>query len=121
MKTGTETGMSGIWQNELSSRLELVTLGGSEIAGSFEAGVGASKVRRSLTGFYDASPQDGSCALGFVVSWPEERSVTVWSGRYEAERDVIVTTWLLSSGAQRDEWRSITIGHDEFRRSPEDG
>jgi hypothetical protein len=119
MEHGATTHISGRWENQLTSRVRFVTSNGS-ITGTFTSGVGAAGTEHALTGFYDPSPRHGSCTLGFVVSWPDEHSVTVWSGHYEAERDVIVATWLLSSDTARGDWRSTTIGHDEFRRLREE-
>jgi len=106
----------GAWQNQLGSRVELITQKTGELTGTFVPAVGAPIGPHLLVGFYDDSPADGSCTLGFVVRWPEEHSVSAWSGRYESGRDVIVATWLLSAAIPQDAWRATSIGCDEFRR-----
>ena len=111
------THIEGTWHNQLGSRVELMTQKAGELTGTFVSGVGAATGPHLLVGFYDDSPPDGSCTLGFVVSWREEHSVSAWSGRYESGRDAIVATWILSAAIPQDAWRATSIGYDEFRRS----
>ncbi len=108
--------IEGTWRNQLGSRVELRTQTAGGLTGTFVPGAGAHIGAHLLVGFYDDSPEDGSCTLGFVVRWPEEHSVSTWSGRYQSGRDVIVATWLLSSALPPDAWRATSIGCDEFRR-----
>ncbi|HVA06569.1 MAG TPA: avidin/streptavidin family protein [Acidimicrobiales bacterium] len=110
------THIVGTWHNQLGSRVELMTQKPGELTGTFVPGLGAVTGSHLLVGYYDDSPEDGSCTLGFVVRWPQEHSVTAWSGRYESGRDVIVAMWLLSAATPQDAWRATSVGCDEFRR-----
>jgi len=117
-------GLSGVWYNQLNSRMTLEEDGKGGLTGSYASVVGESRggVECSLIGAYDTSPS-GEVAVGFVVAWSMElaigSSVTVWSGQYDRERDMIITTWLLTgSGVGSSEWNSTLVGQDWFSRDP---
>jgi len=120
MGDGSASRISGLWYNQLGSRVEFVTDEEGSITGSVHSSVGGVPGSHPLTGYFDPNPGDGRGALGFVVRWPPTHSVTVWAGHYELDRDVILATWLLTGGPfTRDEWRSTLVGHDIFVREPQ--
>lgn len=109
--------LSGHWRNQLASQMELQADETGQLNGTFRSLVGVAGGEHPVRGYFDPAMGQGG-ALGFVVSWrPEEHSITTWCGHYDAEHDCIVTTWLLTGGAlDRNEWRSMLIGHDVFGR-----
>lgn len=116
------TRISGVWYNQLGSRLELEADGDGTLAGTLSSGVGGATGSHTVTGRYDPVPEDDGSALGFVVSWPEAHSVTVWSGHYHVADDAIDATWLLAGEAPTEgEWHTTHIGHDIFSRGPVTG
>ena len=109
--------ISGVWYNQLGSRVELRADEGGTIAGTVESSVGGARGSHRLTGSLDVDPLGSRGALGFAVRWDPVHSVTVWAGHYDLDREVIDTTWLLSGAPYgHDEWRSTLVGHDSFVR-----
>jgi hypothetical protein len=111
--------LNGAWFNEFGSCLDLNADEGGALTGTFRSSVGGVDGGHPVSGFFSPGPGGPDGAVGFAVSWRSAHSVTVWSGRYRAGDDAIVTTWLLSEApSEHGEWRSTSVGHDEFRRSP---
>ena len=110
--------LRGPWTNELDSWMELEARPDGTLTGHYRSSVGADGGPQPLAGYYDPRPENGIAVLGFTVAWPTTHTVTVWSGRYDTERDVITATWLLSGEVDRvDAWRSTLVGADVFTRS----
>jgi Avidin family len=113
--------LNGPWFNQLGSCLDLNADEDGGLTGTFRSFVGGVDGGHPVSGFFSSDPGGSGAAVAFTVSWPSVHSVTVWSGHYRAADDVIVTTWLLSeASSEHGEWRSTSLGHDEFRRSPTD-
>lgn len=110
------TSISGTWYNELASQLDLEADGVGRLSGSLRSGVGEGPGRYPLTGFYDPLPNGDGAVIGFVVSWPNVHSLTVWAGHFNPDENAITTTWLLAGAT--DEWRSTNVGHDRFSHTP---
>lgn len=127
MTTTTErpvTQLSGVWFNQLGSRLEMACDDDGRLTGTFESSVSGARGRHALSGYADPHPADETGAIGFTVSWSPGHAVTVWSGHYHGGRQEIAATWLLTTGGPfgPEAWRSTVIGHDVFRRQqPDDG
>ena len=119
MSDPSEQRLSGRWFNQLGSCLDVIVDGDGRLTGTFLSLVGGEDAEHAVAGFFapDSDGPDGT--VGFAVSWHSAHSVTVWSGHYRHSDDAIFTTWLLSeASSSRVEWRSTSVGHDEFRRSP---
>lgn len=113
--------VEGTWRNELGSVLRLTSTSGNGLAGTYESGVGEDPGARPLVGFHGAPQADGSMVLGFVVRWPLAGSVAVWTGRYDADADLLRATWLLvTDGDAADAWSATRVGGDEFHRRDAD-
>ena len=114
--------ISGVWYNQLGSQLHLQGDEHGRLTGNFHSTVGSPSGDHPVTGFFDPEPEARGGPLGFTVCWPDAHSVTVWSGRYEVDGDIIVATWLLTGHlVGGDDWCSTVIGHDVFRRNPPTG
>jgi hypothetical protein len=117
-------GLSGVWYNQLNSRMTLEDDGKGGLTGQYSSAVGEcpTGLECSLIGAYDTSPS-GAIAVGFVVAWSTEfgsgSSVTAWSGQYDPDRDMIMATWLLTGqGVGQSPWNSTLVGQDWFSRDP---
>ncbi len=109
--------IGGTWYNQLSSRVDLEADAAGRLSGSFHSSVGMVRGEHPIAGYFNPTRDDGG-TLGMVVSWRSASSVTVWSGRFEPDGEIISATWLLTGGpVGHDDWRSTVIGHDVFRRS----
>lgn len=116
--TGTaRTAIDGAWYNELGSHLELATDAEGHLTGTFHSEVGGDERPQPIAGVVDLAPPDGTAVLGFTVSWPATHSVSVWAGQCDLERQVIETTWLLTSELRGEQaWHSMLVGHNRFTR-----
>lgn len=118
---GAAPAVTGCWQNQLGTRLEVRADEGGAITGWIHSHVGGVAGSHPVVGYVAANP-DGRGVIGFAVSWGETRSVTVWSGRYDVGNDVIVANWLLTTADfDENEWQSTRLGHDTFRRTSSEG
>ncbi len=113
--------VSGIWYNELGSKM-ILRAGKSSITGTYITHGGEASNRFNLLGKIN-DPADYSAAIGWVVIWKNEfktmESVTCWSGQVQAFTgiDKIVTTWLLTTEIEMgDDWNATLIGKDVFTR-----
>ncbi len=112
------TRISGTWYNQLGSRLELHADSTGRLSGTFHSGVGGAAVPCAVTGSFDPAPHHEVSVVGFVVLWPDAHAVTVWSGHYHPDEDVITAMWLLAGECNdQGEWRSTHVGHDLFSRT----
>jgi len=113
--------LHGTWLNALKSRLALEHDENGFLEGSYSTvDDQLAGKEHALVGFCDFDGALGAATIGFVVRWPSDHSVTVWSGRYSPASDEITTTWLLSYPGLAEnspEWRSTLVGHDTFVRS----
>ena len=113
--------LQGIWFNQFGSRLNLTVDETGRLAGTFDSSVGGVDRAHPVTGFFAADTESPDGAVGFAVSWGTAHSLTVWSGHYREKDDAIFTVWLLSEASSaHGDWRSTSVGHDEFRRVPSD-
>jgi hypothetical protein len=105
--------IGGSWSNQLGSRMELLEMDDGRIEGTMESPVGGAAGIQPLTGYFQRVGNRG--VIGFVVSWHPTRSITTWSGHYDADAGVIVANWLLTRGDfDENEWQSTMVGHDVF-------
>ena len=116
--------LSGTWCNQLYSTLTVDEDGKGGLTGTIACASG------EFAGFefpvvcsYDPAPRLSSTAVAFVTNWANSdsngRSVTAWSGQYDADTDTIVATWMLTAETgvdPTDEWHSTLIGQDFFSR-----
>ena len=117
--------LSGTWYNELGSKMVL-KLDGGEIRGTYETAVGQAYGTYELVGRANTQPSQGGQAVGFSVAWQNEHvtshSATSWSGQYQLGEDgeeQIYTLWLLAREVlPGDDWASVQVGQDVFRREP---
>lgn len=109
--------LNGVWSNELDSQMVIECHLDGTLSGRYQSSVGVEGEEQPLTGYVDTAPENGVAVLGFLVAWPASHSVTVWSGRYDIDEDVITATWLLCGEVDRHNvWRSTLVGCDLFTR-----
>jgi hypothetical protein len=110
--------LTGTWHNQLGSELVIEADGAGRLTGHYTSGAGAvAGTGYPLVGTYDPNPQATMTVLGFVVDWTEVHAVTAWSGQYHHEDRTIEATWLMATErGEGDEWKSMFVGHDLFRR-----
>lgn len=113
--------ISGIWYNQLGSKMKLSVDNGS-IEGVYHTAVGNAAGIYKLVGRTDID-DDQSQNIGFVVSWENESgssdSVTAWSGQVQVieGQEVLIATWLLTKETRPGaNWKSTLIGKDIFKR-----
>jgi hypothetical protein len=111
--------LNGPWFNQFGSCLDLTADEDGRLTGSYRSAVGGVDGGHPVSGFFARDPDGPGGSVAFTVSWRSAHSVTAWSGHYRADEDAIATTWLLSeASSEHGDWRSTSVGHDEFRRSP---
>lgn len=117
MTLTTKSSIAGAWRNQLGSLLTIEVDDGGVIRGLFHSGTSSTPDRSyPVAGFCDPDPIDGATVLGFVVSWSDNRCVTVWSGRHHPGEGTIEATWLMTSETDAvDDWKATMVGHDVFR------
>jgi hypothetical protein len=117
--------LSGVWYNQLGSKMEL-TLQNGQVSGTYESSVGAAagKGPYKLSGRTDTDQDLESQNIGFTVSWENDKgsldSVTSWSGQMQTieGKEIISTFWILTIETKADvNWKSRLIGSDRFGRS----
>ena len=117
---------SGVWYNELGSKMTLNGSGGA-LSGVYQTAVGYASGQYTLTGRYNTTPSSGGQALSWAVAWQNAylnaHSATAWSGQYQVDpatgQEEIYTLWLLASETPSDEdWGATQVGQDTFTRSP---
>ncbi|TFK96780.1 tamavidin1 [Pterulicium gracile] len=116
--------LNGTWFNELGSRMDLFADANGFLAGQYFSNVGNVSIFYELAGRYDiSSPADKGATLGWAVTYRTAtvHSTATWSGQFfnDTGTPVILTQWLLSRSSPLDDlWNSVTVGHDEFGRTP---
>lgn len=115
--------LEGVWVNQHGSEVTLAPDSTGQIRGEYSAGAGALAGRvHPVVGTYQHDPTARTVPLAFFVTWTEAHCVTTWCGHLIPGEDRIEATWLMATESEsRDEWRSTIIGHDLFRRRPEEG
>jgi hypothetical protein len=118
--------ISGVWYNELGSKMILHADKKGSLSGKYHSAVGDAQDFYILAGRFDACPPlDGSGdSVGWAVTFRNDKrnahSTATWSGQYFDDKDGerILTQWLLtSSTAPGSVWNSTNIGHDTFFRT----
>ncbi|MGO9457975.1 MAG: avidin/streptavidin family protein [Acidimicrobiales bacterium] len=118
---GQEIEIVGNWCSQLGSRMEIAQNDRGRLVGTFASSVGGEEGEQPLIGYWQSVPECATAAIGFVVRWRETPSVTVWAGRYDDSTGTIDATWLLTRPPfAGEEWHSTLIGHDVFRRAPQE-
>jgi hypothetical protein len=117
---------SGVWYNELGSRMTINYVSGGGFSGIYETAVGYAAGQYTLQGRYNTQPSSGGQAMAWAVAWQNaylnSDSVTGWSGQYQTDpstgAEEIYTLWLLASEMDPDEdWASTNVGQDTFSRT----
>ena len=111
--------LTGIWHNELKSRMIITSATDGQLLGTYETAVGNADGPYQLDGRFESEGK----TLGWVVSWKNEKKIskssTSWSGKYEADCDgnifMIRTTWLITR-AEKPDWDSTNVSFDVFTR-----
>ena len=111
--------LTGIWHNELKSRIIITSETDCQLLGTYETAVGNANGPYKLDGRFESEGK----TLGWVVSWKNEKKIskssTSWSGKYEADCDgnitKICTTWLITR-AEKPDWDSTNVSFDVFTR-----
>jgi hypothetical protein len=103
--------VSGLWFNQLGSRVMLNVDEDGRLSGSMHSNVGGVEGEYAVIGSFDASVDATIGVIGFVVDWYPVHSVCTWSGRYDPDADVIDVAWLLTDlvglfAVERDSPRS---------------
>ena len=114
-KAGAAPPLTGLWQNELDSIMNITSMSGANFSGTYTSSVsgGGGPVTGSLSGTISGD------AIGFTVNWsPAANSVTSWNGLLlsDAGNPVIYTLWHLATTPEQnsDFWESILAGADLF-------
>lgn len=115
---GRGSTISGSWQNQLGTCLDLRADEDGTVRGSIHSDVGGVKGAQPVVGYIrPVSGRRG--AIGLVVSWEQTHSVTTWCGHYDLDADVVAANWLLTTADfDKNEWQSTRVGYDVFRRGP---
>lgn len=109
--------VSGIWKNQLGSKMTL-TLQGKSIKGTYDSPVSSAgnPIVGQLVGWVNGD------LVSFTVNWPSA-AITSWVGQIinDQGHDVIVTLWHLVTNipdAQEPTgmWKSTFTGADRFHR-----
>jgi Avidin family len=120
--------ISGVWYNELGSKMTLTADKDGGLCGTYKSAVGSVQDFYILAGRFDASPpRDRGVSVGWAVTFRNDvsnaHSTATWSGQYfdggggDSER--ILTNWLLTSSTTPSSvWNSTNVGHDTFTRNP---
>lgn len=118
------TKLSGVWYNELHSKMTLIVDENGGLSGEYCSAVGEAEDFYILTGRFDAfPPSDGrGVSVGWVVTFRNNKgnahSTSTWSGQYfDGGDERILTHWLLTSSTiPSSVWKSTNVGHDTFTR-----
>ena len=106
--------LTGTYVNQHNSTMKIeADAKDRSLKGTYETGVGKASGLYELHGGFTCS---GS--LGFVVAWQnakfgDSKTTAAWSGSYNAEKNIISTTWTLSDN--KGLWNSTLTGSDIFQ------
>jgi hypothetical protein len=112
---GTYETPVGNWTNNLGSGLEIKSVKGGILTGTYFSGVGHANGTYPLVGYYSED------LVSWSVSWKngnlDSKSMTVWVGQYFYS-DHMICMWLLNTKVptMMDRWQSTTTGLDFFGR-----
>jgi hypothetical protein len=121
--------ISGTWYNELGSLMEIESVNGGGLSGTYCSAVGNAQYTYTLVGRYDSEPNAGGQALGWTVAWQNQygnsHSATSWTGQYQTDpstgQEEIYTLWLLvTEEPAESDWAATNVGQDTFTRNPPD-
>jgi hypothetical protein len=117
-ESDTRKQLGGRWRNQFGSILELVVDCDGGLTGWFVSATGATAgATYPIRGCCDVSKSGPRTVVGFVVDWGVHHASTAWSGSYDAEKDTIRASWLMTTSTdEKEDWRSTLIGHDVFHR-----
>jgi len=111
--TGAAVDFSGIWKNELGSKMTL-SQKNDVLSGTYESAVsaGGQPTSGDLQGYVDGN------LIAFVVHWKQFQAITAWVGQTNPKNSKQISTlWQMTSkvGAG-EEWASINAGADYFTK-----
>ena len=112
--TAANVDFSGVWINELQSKVTLVQTG-NRLAGTYESAVSGTgkKTLGDLQGYVNGD------LISFVVRWGDFQAITTWVGQLNPKYGVqtIDTLWQMTKQVEvGGEWASINAGADYFTR-----
>jgi len=113
--------LTGTWQNELGSVVELIASKSGNIIGEYMSKVGKVNGTYSLIGLYDTDSSIEYTTVGFIVSWSNSNmnahSLASWNGFYSNQ--TLNMFWVLSSTPKNsdDIWSAQRIGKDVFTKT----
>jgi Avidin family len=111
--TGASVDFSGLWINELKSKMTL-SQNNEVISGSYESAVsaGGQTTTGDLQGYVNGD------LISFIVYWNDFQAITAWVGQLDPkDSKQINTLWQMTKQvAAGDEWASINAGADFFTK-----
>lgn len=118
--------LSGVWRNELGSRMILQQSTDGDLSGCYNTAVGHAKNLYSLVGKTNLHLKAvcDKASVGFTVAYQNDHfgdsmSVCSWSGKYQLldSQEIIETTWLLTrERSHESNWDSTLVGKNSFTR-----
>ncbi|HYR21497.1 MAG TPA: avidin/streptavidin family protein [Chthoniobacterales bacterium] len=111
--TGTFVDFSGVWINELKSKMT-ISQKNDVLSGSYESAVSESgqKTTGTLQGYADGD------LIAFIVHWKDFQAITAWVGQLDPkDPKQLNTLWQMTKQvAPGEEWASINAGADYFTK-----
>jgi len=116
--------LTGMWENQLGSRMSLTATQDGILEGRYHTAVGMAVDDPSLRGTWTCA-DDGGAVLGFSVAWRvspgAKKSATSWAGRLYFDRETgdvsLVTMWHLVAAMKKSaSWSSYHTNQDTFHK-----
>lgn len=111
--------ISGVWYNELGSKMNITQCANGVLEGLYHnSAPDSSDESQSLVG---SMGKGVPTTLGFVVNFEDGKYTTAWSGQYQKDAagvEVIMTTWLMTTNFADSSlyWEAVNVGQDRFTR-----
>ncbi|XP_067248975.1 avidin-like [Chanodichthys erythropterus] len=128
MEKAGSSAVSGKWENELGSVMELMVKDSGQITGKYTTAVttedsSQKEKTTELVGYINTDQTKQTTTIAFCMAWKIKGSCSAFSGQIFKEdngTDVMKTTWLLHSPAESlgENWDATCIGENTFHRCP---